>query len=176
MTAILISLAPFAVAGYLYATSNKEGREVKSTNFDPASDADWIPRNNWVYLENPITMPKSLPGDADQISLERPLGPVQDAMQQQTNPVDSLSILATHEAERDRAIVGLWREFIRPTREIVTRSVNQPITQVNILAPGTTVDKLVPQGNRFYDAPVPRWTGTDTYYPRLVTVPFYNSA
>lgn len=171
-----LPLVPFAVVGYLYASSLKEGKEVRTTNKEPNVEASWIPQNNWVYLEHPIVMPKALTGDADQINLERPLGPVQESMQKQKNPVDAISVLAQHEAAKDRAIVSMWREFIRPTREIVTRSVDQPITLVNVLEPGTELDKLVPQGNKFYDRPVPRWTGTDRYYMRDVTAPFYSVA
>lgn len=167
----VLLITPIVVAAYY------TGRSLKSQKLESSktavSDSDYIPRNNWVYLEHPIIMPKSLPGDGDQISLDRPVGTVQDAMSQQKDPIAALGILATHEASKDRAIIGLWKEFFRPTREILTRSVDQPITNVNILKAGGPVDRSVTTGSRFWDAPVPRSTGIDRYYKRDQTVPWY---
>lgn len=168
-----VAAAPVLLAAYYSGGSAKSAQNVERSTGGAGSEADWIPRNTWVYLENPIVMPKAIPGDSDQINLERPLGPVQQAMADQSNPVDAMKVLAKHESEKDRAIVGLWTEFFKPTREIITRSVDQPITQVHILKPGTMVDKNVTQGNRFWDQPVPRSTGIDRYYKRDQTVPFY---
>lgn len=171
-TAVLL-IAPIAAAAYYSGGSQKSPESIKRSSGYNGSEADWIPKNTWVYLEHPITMPYAIPGDSDQISLEKPMGPVTEPMSKESNPVKALAILAKHESEKDRAIVRLWREFLRPTREIITRSVDQPITQVNILQPGTIVDRQVTTGNRFWDRPVPRSTGIDRYYKRNTTVPWY---
>lgn len=172
LTAAVI-ISPILVAAYYSGGSLKSSQKVAESTKNLGTEGDYVPRNTWVYLETPIFMPKSITGDSDQISLERPAGPIQDAMSQQENPVQALGILAKHESEKDRAIIGLWKEFFKPSREIITRGVDQPITQVNILQPGTAVDKVVTQGNRFWDQPVPRSTGIDRYYKRDQMVPWY---
>lgn len=168
-----VLIAPIAALAYYSGASLKSDAAVKRSTQGVGSEADWIPKNTWTYLENPITMPKAIPGDSDQISLERPLGPVQKAMSEQDKPIAALSILVKHEMEKDRKIVALWPEFLKPTREIITRGVDQPITLVEVLQPEGLVDKQVPMGNKFYDRPVPRSTGIDRYYKRTQTVPYY---
>jgi hypothetical protein len=171
--AALLVCSPILIASYYSGGSVKSSKNVERSNGDTGSEADWISKNNWVYLEQPVITIRALPGDGDQISLDRPVGPIQQAMSEQDNPVKALTILAKHESEKDRAVVSLWHEFFKPSREIVTRSVDQPITSVHILKPGTAVDKAVNTGNRFWDQPVPRSTGIDRYYKRTTTVPWY---
>ena len=169
----VLLIAPIAAAAYYSGTSPKSSKNVEKSTGDVGSKADWVSENTWVYLEDPINIKKAIPGDADQISLERPLGPVQDDMSNQKNPMQAISILAKHEMERDKAVVALWHEFFKPKREIITRTVDQPITLVNVLQPYGVVDRSVPMGNKFYDRPVPRSTGIDRYYKRTQTVPWY---
>lgn len=173
MLQAVILIAPIAAAAYYSGSSVKSSRNIERSTGNAGSEADWIPKNTWVYLETPVTMPKAIPGDSDQISLERPLGPVQKDMSEQDNPIKAIGIMAKHEMEKDRAIVSLWHEFFKPSREIITRSVDQPITQVLVLQPEGLVDRAVPTGNKFYDRPVPRSTGIDRYYKRTQTVPWY---
>lgn len=166
-TSVLL-IAPIGVVAY-YMAKGPKVREVKK---DKDTD-DSISRNTWVYLEHGIFAPKSIYGDLDQISREKPEGPVSHAMSVQENPTRALQILADHEAAKDRAVMSAYTEFLKPRSEIVVRSVNQPVTLVNILKPGTAVDKKVKGGIRFWDQPVPRSTGIDRYYKRDVTVPWY---
>ena len=123
-----------------------KGPKVREVKKDKDTD-DSISRNTWVYLEHGIFA--------------------------QENPTRALQILADHEAAKDRAVMSAYTEFLKPRSEIVVRSVNQPVTLVNILKPGTAVDKKVKGGIRFWDQPVPRSTGIDRYYKRDVTVPWY---
>jgi hypothetical protein len=169
----LLLITPIAVAAYYSGRSSKSSKNVERSTGDTGSEADWIPRNTWTYLENPITMPKAIQGDSDQISLERPMGAVQQSVSEQDDPIKALGIIVKHESERDRAVVSLWHEFFKPHREIITRGVDQPITLVNVLQPYGVVDRSVPMGNKYYDRPVPRSTGIDRYYKRDQTVPWY---
>lgn len=164
----LLLVAPIGVVAYYMARGPKVQEVKKSADHD-----DSISKNTWVYLEDGIRAPKVIYGDLDQVSRERPEGPVSRAMSEQTNPVDALKILAQHEASKDRAVMGLYTEYLKPRREIMVRTIDQPITSVHILKPGTALDKQVTTGARFWDQPVPRSTGTDRYYKRDVTVPWY---
>lgn len=172
MSALLV-LAPIAVAAYLSGPQAKSDLNIKRSQGDAGTPADWVPRNVVEYCRDPILTQKAIYGDSDQISLEHPAGPVSDAMSSESNPVKALNILAEHEIQKDRTVVSLWKEFIRPTREIVVRTVDRPLTQVNILQPGALVDQRVKTGVRFWDRPVPRSTGIDRYYPRKETIPWY---
>jgi hypothetical protein len=168
MLSSAIIIAPVLAFAYYSRTPDQSVKKA-----EPKSDKDWIPQNVRMYLRDPILVQKAIYGDSDQISLEHPVGPVSEAMSAQSNPVDALNILGKHELEKDRTVIRLWPDFVKPTREVVFRSVDQPIVSVNILKPGTLVDKNVQTGNRFWDQPVPRSTGIDRYYKRVETVPWY---
>jgi hypothetical protein len=169
----LLLITPILAAAYYSGKSSKSSKNVERSTGEVGSEADWVPKNTWVYLESPITMPKAIPGDSDQISLERPLGTIQQSVSEEKDPVKALGMIVKHEIEKDKAVVSLWHEFFKPSREIITRSVDQPITLVNVLQPYGLVDQQVPTGNKFYDRPIPRSTGIDRYYKRTQTVPWY---
>lgn len=170
MLSDLALIAPIGIAAYL--ASSKDDTSVNLRKMDNKSGS-WLSDNTWVYLENPLNAPKIIPGDHFEYDLESPAGPVQRSMMNESDPVKALNILGQHERERDLSVQQVWVEFVKPKTELQTRSVDQPITQVNILQPGGIVDQTVKTGNRFWDAPVPRWTGIDNWYKRKETVPFY---
>lgn len=169
MLTTAVPLAALAAAAYYSSQTVKD----KVDHSDKKSCRHWIPENTWVYLEDPISHPRTIPGDYMEYDLAHPRGAVQDAVSNEENPVRALAILGDYEAKKDRYTMDAWTEFVKPKRELQTRSVSLPITQASFLTKGSGPDLLVKSGNRFYDAPVPRWTGTDTYYKRKQTVPYY---
>lgn len=168
-----IILAPLGALAYYSSQglkgdlkSEEEAKKYKSQN-------TWVPDNVWVYLEDPLTGPRTYPGDYMEYDLKAPYGPVQKDMENAETPVKSLAILGDYSARKDKVTMGAWTEFVKPRREIHQRSTDLPITQVKIMSPGSKFDREVKLGSRFYDQPVPRWTGTDRYHKRLITVPWY---
>lgn len=166
-------LAPLAAVAIYSNQDSKSDIKSEKEASEKESKNHWVSDNIWVYLEDPIGPPRTLPGDYLEYDAVKPMGPVQESMQNTQDPVKALSIMGDYMKEKDKTVMEMWKEFIKPKREIQTRSTSLPITQVNILNRGGTVDKEVSFGNRYYDAPVPRWTGTDRYYKRQITVPFY---
>lgn len=164
-----IVLAPLAAVAWYSSQGTKSNvQNTKKTN----ADQSWISDNVWVYLEDPVSAPRTIPGDYMEYDIAQPWGPVQQSMSEQSSPVAALAILGNHESRKDKLVSNLWTEFVKPRREIATRSVNLPVTQISFLSDGSQLTDAQ-GGSRFYDAPVPRWTGTDRYYKRKVTVPYY---
>lgn len=164
-------IAPIAGAAYLSMPPKSDSAVARNT--DDMSSGSSISKNIWVYLEDPLPMPRVIPGDHYEFSPTNPQGSVQAAMAAEENPTRALAILGAHESAKDKTVQSLWTEFVKPKVEIQTRSVDQLITTVNFAKPGTWVDEKVTTGNRFWDQPVPRSTGIDRYYKRRQTVPWY---
>ena len=168
-----IILAPLGALAYYSGQGLKGDLKSEAEAKKHRAQGSWVSDNVWVYLEDPLAGPRTYPGDYMEYDLKAPYGPVQKDMEIAETPVKSLAILEVYSARRDKVTMEAWTEFVKPRREIVQRSTDLPITQVKIMAPGSAIDREVKLGSRFYDKPVPRWTGTDRYHKRLVTVPWY---
>lgn len=168
-----IILAPLVGLAYYTSQGLKGDLKAEEDFAKIRPQGSWVSDNTWVYLEDPINGPRTYPGDYMEYDLNSPYGPVQKAMEEQENPVDALAILGNYGAARDRSAMNAWTEYAKPRREIIDRSVDMPITQVTIMQEGSQPDREIKLGARFYDKPVPRWTGTDRYHKRMVTVPWY---
>lgn len=173
MLTTVVPLAALGAAAYYSSQGPKADHKAAARAEEKKSPKHWVSENVWVYLEDPINAPRTIPGDYMEYDINHPMGPVQDAMTAESNPVKALAILGDHESKKDRSVMDMWTEFTKPKRVIQDRRVSLPVTQVHLLQKGGSVDMEVKSGNRFYDAPVPRWTGTDTYYKRKQTVPYY---
>ena len=176
MEAVTFALAVAPLAGALYlSTQDPRNATVEKTKKN-VQDGGWVGDNVYHYLEQPISVPKVLAGDYDELAVDDPFGPVQRAMESHDNPVKQLHVLASYEMARDKYVSNLWKEFIGPRNSVTVRSVDQPMVQVHILKPGGAVDKQVKSGARYWDQPFPKQFGIDRFYPRYQPGPWWNIA
>lgn len=169
----LIILAPLGALAYYSSQGVKSDKKAEQDTKRYRSQGSWVSDNTWVYLEDPLKGPRTYPGDYMEYDLQAPYGGVQKSMENAKTPVEALAILGKYSADKDNVSMNAWTEYVKPKREIMERDLTMPITQVQIIGAGSMPDREIKLGSRFYNQPVPRWTGTDRYHPRKVTVPWY---
>jgi hypothetical protein len=169
----LIILAPLGALAYYSSQGIKSDQKAEKDTAKNRPNGSWVSDNTWVYLEDPLGGPRTYPGDYMEYDLQAPYGPVQKSMETAKTPVQALAILGDYSARKDNVSMNAWTEYVKPKREIAERDLTMPITQVVIAQAGSQPDREIKLGSRFYDRPVPRWTGTDRYYKRKVTIPWY---
>ena len=170
MLQTVIVMAPIAAAAY-YSSLDAKAADVEK-KAEPKKD--WVTDNTWVYLQEPILASRSIPGDFMEYDQYNPTGPVQKAVSSEKNPIKALSILGDYSKRTDKETMNMWKDYVNPRKEVNIRYADRPVTLVNIMSPGSSIDKMITTGNKFYDQPVPRWTGTDRYHKRTVTLPYYH--
>lgn len=165
-------LAPLAAVAYYSSQGTKS--DVQNVRKQDPKDQTWISDNIWTYLQDPIVETRTIPGGIYEYDIAQPLGPVQKSMSEESDPVNALAIYGKHLSDTEKLVQGLWTDFLRPRREIFTRSTSLPPVTINIMDEDSPMNNLV-GGYKFYDRPVPRWTGTDRYYTPAITVPYIHT-
>ena len=166
----LAILSPFALVAWR-SSQIQNFQQAEATKKLKDEEERITEKNLWNYLQFPVNTRQAISGDLYENNLVNPSGPVQLAMESQgDNYIGSMKIMAQHEMDKDKAVISSWDQFVRPTREVAYRTQSLPVTTVNLM--GGNIPQIT-SGIKFFDAPFPRQLGTDRYYARETTVPWY---